>query len=81
MAARLLVEQGHKVVLHGRNAKRSQQAKAAVPGAEACLTADLSSIQETKKLAAEVNKMGKFDAMYVSSPVAASLTRDSQADC
>jgi len=63
MAARLLVEQGHKVVIHGRNAKRSEQAKAAVPGAEACLTADLSSIEETKKLAAEVNKMGKFDAI------------------
>lgn len=63
MVARQLVEQGHKVVLHARNAKRSEQAKAAVPGAEACLSADLSSIQETKNLATEVNKLGKFDAI------------------
>lgn len=63
MVARQLVEQGHKVVLHARNAKRSEQAIAAVPGAEACLSADLSSIQETKDLAVEVNKLGKFDAI------------------
>lgn len=63
MAARSLVEQGHKVVLHARNAKRGEEARAAVPGAEACLTADLSSIEETKKLAAEVNKLGNFDAI------------------
>ena len=63
MAARALVEQGHKVVLHARNAKRSEQARAAIPGAEACLTADLSSIEEIKNLAKEVNKLGKFDAI------------------
>jgi NAD(P)-dependent dehydrogenase (short-subunit alcohol dehydrogenase family) len=63
MAARALVEQGHKVVLHARNSKRSEQALAAVPGAEVCLTADLSSIEETKTLAKEVNKLGKVDAI------------------
>lgn len=63
MAARLLVDDGHTVVLHARNAKRSKDAMAAVPGAHSCLTGDLSSISETKDLAAQVNKLGKFDAI------------------
>lgn len=63
MAAQSLVKDGHKVVLHARNVKRAQEAQAAVPGAEICLTADLSSITETKELAAKVNKIGPFDAI------------------
>jgi len=34
MAAQLLIEQGHRVVLHARNERRSEEALAAVPGAE-----------------------------------------------
>lgn len=63
LAARSLIKQGHSVVLHARNAKRAEQAKASVPKAEACLIADLSSIEETKKLAADANAMGRFDAV------------------
>ena len=63
MAARLLVEQGHSVVLHGRTPARSREAMAAVRGAEAVLTADLASIAETKRLAAEANTLGTFDAV------------------
>ena len=63
LAAQSLIKDGHKVVLHARNAKRAEDARAAVPEAEACLTADLSSIQETKDLAAKVNKIGPFDAV------------------
>ena len=33
MAARLLIDQGHEVVLHGRNEGRSHDALAAAPGA------------------------------------------------
>ena len=63
MAAQSLINDGHKVVIHARNAKRAEDAQSAVPGAEACLTADLSSIQETKELAVKVNKLGPFDAV------------------
>lgn len=63
MAAQLLIEQGHRVVLHARNAQRGREAKAAVPGAEAVLLADLSSIRETKALAEQVNSLRTFDAM------------------
>ena len=63
MTADLLVKQGHQVVLHARNAERGRDALLKVPGAEKVLTADLSSIEETKRLAAEVNAMGRFDAV------------------
>lgn len=63
MAARLLVAQGHKVVLHGRNNDRAAFAMAAVPGAETAVTGDLSSIAETVHLAEQVNNLGPFDAV------------------
>ena len=63
MAARLMVEDGHRVVLHARNAKRAKEALAAVPGAEAAIAGDLSSIAECKRIAQEVNALGAFDAV------------------
>jgi len=63
LAARQLVNQGHQVVLHARNADRSKYALQKVRGAADVLIADLSSIDETKTLAAKVNALGKFDAI------------------
>jgi NAD(P)-dependent dehydrogenase (short-subunit alcohol dehydrogenase family) len=63
MAAELLVEQGHGVVLHARNEKRGQEALAAVPGAEAVVIGDLTSIAQTRELAKQVNDLGLFDAV------------------
>ena len=63
LAAKALVTQGHKVVLHARNKVRGGEAAQKVPGAESVLTADLSSIEQTKKLAADVNALGAFDAV------------------
>jgi NAD(P)-dependent dehydrogenase (short-subunit alcohol dehydrogenase family) len=63
MAAQLLIEQGHRVVLHARNQERARQAMAAVPGAETAVTGDLSSIAQTRSVAAQVNKLGTFDAV------------------
>ena len=63
MAAELLVEQGHSVVLHARNEKRGQEALAAVPSAEAVVIGDLASIAQTRKVAEQVNSLGSFDAV------------------
>jgi NAD(P)-dependent dehydrogenase (short-subunit alcohol dehydrogenase family) len=63
MTAKQLVNQGHHVILHARNAARGEEAMQAVPGADRVLIADLSSIGETKNLAAEVNELGKLDAI------------------
>jgi NAD(P)-dependent dehydrogenase (short-subunit alcohol dehydrogenase family) len=63
MAAQLLVEQGHGVVLHARNEKRGQEALAAVPGAEGVVIGDLASIAQTRTVAEQVNGLGLFDAV------------------
>jgi NAD(P)-dependent dehydrogenase (short-subunit alcohol dehydrogenase family) len=63
LAARQLVQQGHRVVLHARNEKRAKDALRHVPGAETAVAADLSNIEEIKKLAAGVNALGGFDAI------------------
>ncbi|HMS34791.1 MAG TPA: SDR family NAD(P)-dependent oxidoreductase [Ignavibacteria bacterium] len=63
MASKLLTDEGHSVVLHARNAERAMHALSNVPAAEKVLIADLSNLAETKKLAAEVNEMGRFNAI------------------
>ncbi len=63
MAAQLLIEQGHAVVLHARNEQRGREAMAAVPGAEMVVTGDLTSVTQTRRLADRVNALGSFDAV------------------
>src|SRR5205809_6935162 len=63
LAATSLIEQGHKVVLHARNAERGRDAIKKNPRAESVLTGDLSNIEETKNLAREANRLGAFDAV------------------
>lgn len=63
MAGEQLIQQGHQVVLHARNAARADQTRAAVPGAEDVVVGDLASIAETKSVAEQVNQRGTFDAV------------------
>ena len=63
LAARLLIEQGHEVVLHGRNDGRSRDALAAAAGARGAASGDLSTIAGARKVADEANKLGRFDAV------------------
>jgi NAD(P)-dependent dehydrogenase (short-subunit alcohol dehydrogenase family) len=63
MVARLLVEQGHRVVLHARNDARARDATTALPTAEAVLIGDASSLAAMKQLAGRANELGRFDAV------------------
>ncbi|MCC8424924.1 SDR family NAD(P)-dependent oxidoreductase [Mucilaginibacter sp. UR6-11] len=63
LAAKQLIKDGHKVVLHARNTARGEQALKALPGAANLLTADLADIEETKALAEQANAFGVFDAV------------------
>lgn|GEM_PF-132009 len=63
LAAKSLIEQGHQVVLHARNAGRKEETLQKIQGAEAVLTGDLTSLQETKALAEQVNQLGHFDVV------------------
>jgi NAD(P)-dependent dehydrogenase (short-subunit alcohol dehydrogenase family) len=62
-AAQLLVEQGHRVVLHARNETRAKEAMCSVPYADSAVIGDLSSIAETCSVADQVNRLGFFDAV------------------
>jgi len=63
LAGRLLLDDGHEVVLHARNDKRAADTRAAAPGATAVLVGDLASIDDTRKLAEQVVAAGPFDAV------------------
>ena len=63
LAAKQLIKDGHEVILHARNAARGEQALKALAGAKEVLTADLSDIAATKKLAEKANAFGGFDAV------------------
>ena len=63
MAGKLLIEQGHEVVLHERNEARSRDALTKAPGARAAVSGDLSTLAGMASVADEVNRLGRFDAV------------------
>ena len=63
MVGQLLVDQGHQVVLHARNDARAADAKKAAPKAEVIVVGDLATIAATKDVAAQVNALGRLDAV------------------
>lgn len=62
LAAKELIKQGHKVVLHARNEKRGQEALKQIPGAKHVLIADLADLDEIKALGEKANAF-TFDAV------------------
>ena len=63
MAGQLLAEQGHEVVLHARNQARAEAARQELPQAKAIVLGDLSSLEQTRRVAEQVNRLGRFDAV------------------
>ena len=80
MTAELLVQQGHDVVLHARNISRAEDARRALPQAEAVVVGDLETIAGAKETASRVNDLGHFDAVIHNAAVgyreACRVTRD-----
>jgi NAD(P)-dependent dehydrogenase (short-subunit alcohol dehydrogenase family) len=54
-AGELLLNQGHQVVLHARNAARADDAKRMLPTAQAIVTGDLETIAGAVDVATQVN--------------------------
>jgi NAD(P)-dependent dehydrogenase (short-subunit alcohol dehydrogenase family) len=63
MAAQLLVEEGHSVVLHARNQQRADETQKKLPAAEEIVVGDLTSVAQTRHVADQVNQLGTFDAV------------------
>ncbi len=62
-AALELLKQGHQVVLHARSAERAEALADLAPRAAGVVIGDLASAAETRDLAAQVNKIGRMDAV------------------
>jgi NAD(P)-dependent dehydrogenase (short-subunit alcohol dehydrogenase family) len=63
LAGQWLIEQGHQVVLHGRDQARAEEAMSSAPGAQATVIGDLSAISQVRAAADQVNRLGRFDAV------------------
>ncbi|MFI5956306.1 SDR family NAD(P)-dependent oxidoreductase [Cryptosporangium sp. NPDC051539] len=63
LAARALAAQGHRVTLHARTESRADDARKALPEADAVVVGDVSSIAATRDVAAQVNALGRHDAV------------------
>ena len=63
MTAQLLIAEGHEVVVHGRSPERAETARRLAAGATAAVDGDLSSMAETRRLADQVNRLGRCDAV------------------
>ena len=63
LAGRLLAGQGHQVTLHARNDARAADARRALPQAEAVVTGDVSAIADMRRVAAQANALGRYDAV------------------
>ncbi|KAI1454771.1 NAD(P)-binding protein [Annulohypoxylon moriforme] len=62
-SAQALAQRGHDVYLHARNSQRAQDAHTACPEAKDVFVADLTSTEETKSLATQLNQAGPWDAI------------------
>lgn len=74
-AARALLADGHQVVLHVRNEQRRSGARELLDRGAECVLGDLSDQEETIEVAAQVNRLGRMDAVihnagvYSSGPI------------
>jgi NAD(P)-dependent dehydrogenase (short-subunit alcohol dehydrogenase family) len=63
MAGQLLVEQGHRVVLHARSAARAADTRRALAQTEAVVLGDLATLAGARQVAEQANGLGAFDAV------------------
>jgi NAD(P)-dependent dehydrogenase (short-subunit alcohol dehydrogenase family) len=62
-AAQTLLEDGHEVVVHARNRDRLTDVRDLLDRGAAAVVGDLSDLEETRGVAAQVNRLGRMDAV------------------
>jgi NAD(P)-dependent dehydrogenase (short-subunit alcohol dehydrogenase family) len=62
-AASALIDEGHEIVLHARSKERAASVAALASRATGVVIGDLSSAAETRAVAAQVNRIGRMDAV------------------
>ena len=62
-AARALISEGHEVVLHARSRDRAAALDELASRSAGVIIGDLGSAAETRSIAAQVNAIGRIDAV------------------
>jgi NAD(P)-dependent dehydrogenase (short-subunit alcohol dehydrogenase family) len=62
-AAQTLTEEGHEVVVHARNTDRLAAVRDLLDRGAAAVVGDLSDLEQTRGVAAQVNRLGRMDAV------------------
>jgi NAD(P)-dependent dehydrogenase (short-subunit alcohol dehydrogenase family) len=70
LAARRLLDEGHDVVLHARTPQRAADLRARVPQSSDVVVGDLSTFAAITDVAAQVNDLGRFDAVIHNAGIA-----------
>jgi NAD(P)-dependent dehydrogenase (short-subunit alcohol dehydrogenase family) len=63
LTAQTLLDEGHDVVVHARNADRLEALRELVDRGARATVGDLADLAETRALAEQVNRLGKMDAV------------------
>jgi NAD(P)-dependent dehydrogenase (short-subunit alcohol dehydrogenase family) len=79
-AARVLLAEGHEVVLHARTRERAAALGDLAPGATGIVIGDLSSAAQTRELAEQVNGIGRMDAVIHNAGVYLEPSRSATAE-
>lgn len=75
-AAERLIGEGHQIILHARSAARAETVADLAPRAAGLVTGDLSRADEVQGLAAQVNALGRMDAVIHNAGIYDSPTRN-----
>jgi NAD(P)-dependent dehydrogenase (short-subunit alcohol dehydrogenase family) len=79
-AARQLLDEGHRVVLHVRTRDRLAAVADLAPRTQDVVIGDLASAAETRSVADQVNRIGRMDAVIHNAGIYDSATRDATAE-
>lgn len=79
-AARSLLDEGHRVVLHVRSRDRIGAVRDLAPRSLGVVIGDLASAAETHGVAEQVNRLGRMDAVIHNAGIYDSATRDATAE-
>jgi NAD(P)-dependent dehydrogenase (short-subunit alcohol dehydrogenase family) len=79
-AARSLVAQGHAVVLHARSSDRASAVADLARSSAGVVIGDLGSAAEVRRIAAQVNALGRMDAVIHNAGIYSAPTRGSTAE-